>query len=195
MKKIYFLSVLYFFSLGVVAQESQKLSELESRVKAVETQLNTIEQLVKDVKEENTKLKEALKIGKPIVTFSDNQKLDYHVTSVIGNISAGSVTVSLQVVNNNFEPVSITLSPLGSKTPVMLNERGEWIRAEYISFGGGKGYHVVSVPSKIPMEATVVFKNIDPNTNTYLRNLRIQKYASGEKTIDIDFKELKIDWK
>lgn len=151
------------------------------------------------LKKENDSLKKALGLNESISSFSYND-VDYKILKVVGDRKTQTVSVEIMVTNKlanrNFEMMNM----LGTSIKI-TTITGEVLFSNELYVPGVTAYSAfTTLHTDVPIKMTFNFNPLLPN-NEYiklfylsykLRNLQDHKKDSTE---EIEFRDLKINWK
>lgn len=195
MKKLLLLAVCSFcIVLGSYAQENKSIEKLKmgvdslkNEVRLLKSDVGIIKGTIKSVQDENTYLRNVLKIGEPVKEFS-NGDITIKLLKVEGNRGDKSVTFRFLLYNNGEEHL------LYIDMNDIVDAEGNGYKVDSHLFGTETIYSFVKLYKNVPLKCSVTYKDIPP-TEKIIKIMRLtyQVEALGEK-IHADFRDLNIDW-
>lgn len=138
-----------------------------------------------ELKKENEYLKKALKVTTPTKTINSS-KIDFNLIKVEGNIKEQTVDVILTLVNQdanrNFQFANA----------IAIDMEANEYKTYDIRIGSGQSRNKIF--TETPVKTIIRFTKILPAVKI-LKLVPISYYDEPGRTIDIQFKDLTIDWK
>lgn len=152
-----------------------------------------------NLKKENDSLKKAIRINEPIISFNHND-VEYNVVKVFGDKKTQTVSVEIMVTNKlanrNFEMNNM----MGTSIKI-TTITGEVLFSNEMYVPGVSSYVASTIlHTDVPLKMTFNFNPLLPS-NEYIKlfylsyKLRNLQDSKKDSTEEIEFKDLKINWK
>lgn len=190
MKKKYLISAIFCaMSVAAAAQntDSERFGRLEKTVETLQQQVSGLSQRLDGVEQLNLDLRKALDFGMPITATQGRNDLTYRLLSLVGNKAEKTVTATVQVATT----AEKTEVSFGYEEPSFVDLYGNRMEA-YDRSVGGRG--TVYIYRGAPTNGCVIFNNVNPDTTSEIKLLRIVSW-NGSENEEVLFRDLKVDWK
>ena len=187
-----FVAMLGCFTAYAQNDVSSRLTDIESRIKTLSDRIAAMEVQVSKVTAENTYLREALRIGKPIREYTSPDNIRFALTSLVGNAADNTVTANMLVTNESAKNI-VAQYFLGKENGSAIDVEGDTFYWGNVSMGGDS--FVNDLMPAVPVKAYVVFEGV-PNTSKIMKAIRMSMISEyGEKNFTILFKDVPIEWR
>lgn len=185
MKKHSFLALIAF-SIGItplLAQDCELIKKNHEQLKAEHTQLQAT---VKGVQQENTYLKEALKINTPL-QLAESENIDFKILEVVGDKATQAIRVTL-LLNNKEANKTLQFSKCR-----LVDMKGQTY-TNYAKFDGKSARE--ALPTEVPLRAVASFPKALPEVS-FVKLIEITHYATTRlgSTRTVEFRDIPVVWK
>lgn len=185
-KTITLLSLLILANASMNAQQNKTIA-------------NKTENTYEALKKENDSLKKALGLNEPITTFSHND-VEYKVVKVIGDKKSQTVSVEI-IVTNKLANRNFEMNNMMGTSIKITTITGEVLFSNEMYVPGVSSYAASTIlHTDVPLKMTFNFNPLLPS-NEYIKlfylsyKLRNLQDSKKDNTEEIEFKDLKINWK